>query len=161
MYSLLCFVLFSIQTSFLRNLSLFMSQNRYMSSEDQSCPQNKTQKRNSCARCLIPDILSHLRPNQVGPAPPFFELSLRRFPSKNVFQGPRDDESKNGGCWEKQPLTSLLSLVLLPNLFHVLGKEPHRLALPVPELERSPQELLCIPSLSPLDTSRGNSIDRL
>lgn len=75
----------------------------------------------------------------MGPAPPFFELSLRRFPFKNVFQGPQNDESKNGGCWEKQPLTALLPLVLLPNLFHVLGKEPHQLALPVAELERSPQ----------------------
>lgn len=89
MFSRLCFVLLSMQTSFLRNLSFYMFQNRYMSSEVQSCPQNKTQKRNSCARCLLPHILSHLKPNRVGPAPPFFELSFRRFPFKNVCQGPK------------------------------------------------------------------------
>lgn len=59
----------------------------------------------------------------MGPAPPVFELSFRRFPFKNVCQGPRDNESRSGGCREKQPLTSLLPPVLLPKLFHVLGKE--------------------------------------
>lgn len=99
----------------------------------------------------------------MGPAPPFSQLSFRRFPFKNVYQGPRDDESTNGGCWEKQAVTSPLSLVLLPNLIYVLGKER---ASPVSTTSSRVaviphKELLCIPSLSRPETSRGTGINSL
>lgn len=99
-----------------------------------------------------------LMPNQVGPAPPFFELSFRRLPFKDTSQDPGGQREREWRVQRKATLTSLLPLVLRLQLV----PRPRQRALPAPQSWRDHlKELLCIPSLSPPETSRENGIDRL
>lgn len=75
-------------------------------------PTNKTHKGNPGPRCLTPHLLSYLMPNQVGPAPPFFELSFRRLPFKDTSQDPGGQREREWRVQRKATLTSLVPLVL-------------------------------------------------
>lgn len=94
------FVLFLMQTSFPRNLSSDIPQNRSMASEDQSCPQNKPQKGHSRSQCLIPDI--PLPYAESGGSCSTFPPTLRRFPFKNACRGPRAATTRARKCLTRE-----------------------------------------------------------
>lgn len=144
-------VLFLMQTSFLRNLSSDIPQNRSMASEDQSCPQNKPQKGHSRSQCLIPDIL--LPYAESGGSCSTFPPTLRRFPFKNACRGPRAATTRTRMEGAEQSNPSLHYSLSFPcsNLLHVpdrksLTREHHQLhRVGVRPTRSKPASLLCQP----------------
>lgn len=132
-----------------------------MAPEDQSCPPNKTQKGNSNARCTT---LPYLTPNQAGPAPPCLELSPQvslseRLPGSQGW----NERARAGGAEKSNPYFTAPSRSPAPPCpTSRARRQPRQVAPPVPQSWRNhPKEPLCIPSLSPPDTSRGNGISPL